>query len=130
MDLCKLVSLNTNYGAKIQVADIKKKCIENIIHCASQCRQINEIILFGSALEERCNEQSDIDIAIISKHTVTSLCNFKGFSKFVQDIYNFDFKQEYDRLYFISTDEIEQKKNEVPICKELSQKGKIIYRRM
>jgi predicted nucleotidyltransferase len=128
--MCKLQSVNTNYGTSVEVADIKKKYIENIIDAAAQCRQISEIILFGSALEERCNEKSDIDIAIISRQTINSLCKNKGFEKFVETVYSMDFKQDYDRLYFSSMEEIEQKKSDVPICRELADKGKVIYRRV
>lgn len=128
--MCQLVSIDTNYGEKIEVAEIKRNYIENIISSASQCKAISEIILFGSALEERCCEQSDIDIVIVSKYAINILCKNKGFSKFVEQIYSLDFAQEYDRLYFNSLDEIEKKMDSVPICKELVQKGKVIYRRI
>lgn len=107
--MCQLVSIDTNYGEKIEVAEIKRNYIENIISSASQCKAISEIILFGSALEERCCEQSDIDIVIVSKYAINILCKNKGFSKFVEQIYSLDFAQEYDRLYFNSLDEIEKK---------------------
>lgn len=128
--MCQLVSIDTNYGEKVEVAEIKRNYIENIISSASQCKAISEIILFGSALEERCCEQSDIDIVIVSKCAINILCKNKGFSKFVEQIYSLDFAQEYDRLYFNSLDEIEKKMDSVPICKELVQKGKVIYRRI
>ncbi len=127
--MCKLVSLNTNYGAEIQVADIKKTFIDNIIELAPLCKQISEIILFGSALEEKCTDKSDIDIAIISNLTINALCKNKGFSKFIEAVYNIDLSQDYDRVYFTSIEEIEKKQEVAPICKELLQKGKIIYRR-
>jgi predicted nucleotidyltransferase len=122
--------MNTNYGTEIKVADIKKRYIENIIESAPLCGSISEIVLFGSALEERCKEQSDIDIAVISKYTVNRLCKNKGFSRFLEQIYSLDDSQEYDRLYFYSINEIEKKKDETSICRELSQKGKVIYRRI
>lgn len=127
--MCKLVNINTNYNTEVKVADIKRGYVENIISAAEHCSQIIAIILFGSALEERCKETSDIDIAIVSKHTVNALCKMKGFTKFVEQIYEYDYKQKYDRLYFSSLDEIENKQNETWICKELVQKGRIIYRR-
>lgn len=128
--MCKLVTLKTNYGTKVEVADIKKDYIENIINEAQKCRQISAIILFGSALEEWCKDSSDIDIAIISHQTINDLSKNKGFSRFVEAVYSMDFSQAYDRLYFHSIEEIEQKKDTVPICKELSDKGKVIYRRV
>lgn len=71
--MCKLTVIETNCDTKIQVADTKKKHIENIIKAAPTCKHILEIILFGSSLETRCTEQSDIDIAIVSDYTIGKL---------------------------------------------------------
>lgn len=128
--MCRLVSIMSNDGQCIEVADIKKSYIEKIISSASKCKHIDAIILFGSALEERCTEKSDIDIAIISKYTVDKLSGIKSYSKFVSEIYELDLSQEYDKLYFKSLSEIEEKKEEAHICNELVQKGKIIYRKV
>ncbi len=128
--MCKLVSIMSNSGELIRVADIKKVYIQNIILSASKCKPIEAVILFGSALEERCTDKSDIDIAIISKYTVDKLCRIKSYSEFMNDIYELDLSQEYDKLYFKSFSEIEQKKDEAHICKELIEKGKTIYRRV
>ena len=46
----------------------------------------------------------------------------------MKDLYLLDFSQEYDFLYFKSIDEIYQKKEKAPICKELAEKGQIIYK--
>lgn len=126
--MCRLVSIKSNDGQCIEVADIKKSYIENIISSASKCKQIHAVILFGSALEERCTEKSDIDIAIISKYTVDKLSGIKSYSRFVNEIYEMDLAQEYDKLYFKSLEEIEEQKEDAHICKELVQKGKVIYR--
>lgn len=128
--MCKLVKMQTNFGACIDVADIKKNFIENIIVSASQCKQISEIMLFGSSLEERCTKESDIDLVIISKSSVNSLSRLKSYDKFMKSIYEYDMNQEYDRLYFKSMKEIEEKSEEIEICNELIRKGKVIYRRL
>ena len=98
--MCRLVSIMSNDGQCIEVADIKKNYIEKIISSASKCKHIDAIILFGSALEERCTEKSDIDIAIISKYTVDKLSGIKSYSKFVSEIYESNLFQEYDIVYF------------------------------
>ena len=46
------------------VADIKLRHIDNIAEQAKEAKNIRRIMLFGSALEERCSERSDIDIAV------------------------------------------------------------------
>lgn len=96
---------------------------------AHKCRQMDTIVLFGSALEDRCTTDSDIDIAIISKYGIRKLSVLKSFRTFMQDLYRADEMQEYDRLYFRSIDEIASKRKEAPICNEILNKGKIIYKR-
>lgn len=86
-------------------------------------------MLFGSSLEERCTIKSDIDLAIISNCSLNKLSQTKAFDKFMNNLYSYDMEQEYDRLYFKSIREIEEKKDDIPICNELIQKGKVIYRR-
>ena len=68
--MCQLVSLDVN-GKTINVASLKIKYIKNIIDNISRCNLIDKVVLFGSSLEERCTENSDIDIAIFGKKTKT-----------------------------------------------------------
>lgn len=124
----KLVPVQTNYNTFINVASAKRECIENIIRSAASCKQISAIILFGSSLEERCTNMSDIDIAIVSKLSLCKLSQYKSFKTFCNDLYSYD-DQEYDKLYFKSLEEIELKRYKVTICNELITKGKIIYKR-
>ena len=77
--MCKLVDIETNYGEKVKVADIKSREIRNIIDAASLCDKIDMLILYGSSLEDRCIDKSDIDIAIVSKYPVSKLCRYKSF---------------------------------------------------
>lgn len=127
--MCRLVDLKTNMGTTVKVADIKLPCIDNMVKQARHCGCISEIILFGSALEKRCREDSDIDIAIISRYTVNKLSGNKEFSKFMESVYDYDFMQEYDRLYFSSLEEIEKNRFKSDICNELMMNGKIVYSR-
>lgn len=127
--MCRLTDLNTYDGTQIGVAGIKRDAIINIIESASLCPNIDAIVLFGSSLEERCTADSDIDIAIISKKTVSGLSQLKSFKRFMEMVYLFDMNQEYDRLYFKSLEDIEQKADEQQICREIVSKGKIIYRK-
>ena len=126
--MCKLVSFKTNVGTEVKVADIKLPFIKNIAEQAEKYTSIQAVILFGSSLEDRCTEKSDIDIAILSQYTVNRLCNIKSFRKFMDSIYEFDLEQAYDWLYFRSISEI-KKNNEVLVCRELDSKGKVIYQK-
>ena len=127
--MCKLVNMQTNFHTTIQVADLKKDYIENIIENVGKCSKIDAVILFGSSLESSCKEDSDIDIVIISKLSVNRLSRFKSFHEFTKNVYTKDLKQDYDILYFKSLAEIEKKQNQTTVCKDLLSKGKIIYRK-
>lgn len=125
--MCKLVDLRTNYGDTIQVADIKKDSIQNIIEAAQECGTINEIILFGSSLQERCKENSDIDIAVVSNVSRAKLFNSKAYQKFTGQVYLYKIEQDYDILQFNSLYDIEKSKEAV--CQDIKRDGKVIYRR-
>ena len=125
--MCRLVSLETNYGSTVRVADIKKDSILNIIEAAHNCASINEIILFGSSLQERCHENSDIDIAVVSNVKRSKLFNSKTYRDFTRQIYMHRIGQDYDILQFDSAKEIEDSKDAV--CQDIKRDGKVIYRR-
>ena len=87
----------------IRVADIKQKYISNIIDAAKKCAFIDKIVLFGSSLEERCTDDSDIDLAIFGNQTKYRCLNSKEYRRFAEELYSFDdFNQSYDLLYFKS----------------------------
>jgi len=87
--------------------------------------KIDYIYLFGSSLEERCKQNSDIDIALILNVVRSRLFRDKGFNLFINKLYSIDNEQDYDRLYFKSLEEL-QSRDEI-VCKEIINKGKIIY---
>ena len=119
--MCKLIELNNgNY-----VADIKHKYIVNIADQAGQCSNISRIVLFGSALETRCTEESDIDIAVFGKESKTKYLRSKEFKEFQRRLFSFgdSFHQNYDILYFCDS-----KTTNDAIMGEID-KGIEIYRR-
>jgi len=94
--MCKLVP----YGKDQWVADIKLRHINNIAEQAQKAKNIERIMLFGSATEERCKETSDIDIAVFGKETKGKYIDSKEFTAFHDALYQFDWDQDYDVLYF------------------------------
>jgi predicted nucleotidyltransferase len=119
--MCKLIEFdNGSY-----VADIKHKYIANIAQQAKQCSNISRIVLFGSALETRCTERSDIDIAVFGKKKQNEYLRSKEFKNFQRQLFTFgnDFSQDYDILYFC-----EEKNNTDAILDDIN-KGTEIYRR-
>lgn len=123
--MCRLSVLSSD--KQIQVADIKKPIIENIVMIANICKEIDYIILFGSSLEDKCTEQSDIDLAIISNVTRAKLLRSNGYDRFTTALYNIDDEQTYDILQFNFMEDL--KKRDSVVCKDIVNKGKIIYRR-
>jgi predicted nucleotidyltransferase len=128
MAMCKLISIKNNLGEDIKVADIKADTIKKIIMLAEKCDKIDYIILFGSSVEERCTEQSDIDMAVVSNVTRSRLFGSKKYDDFTSGLYGIDFEQDYDILQFNSIEKIKNSKDFV--CKDIISKGKILYKRV
>ena len=125
--MCKLVTIDTNINTKVKVSEYKQNQIMCIIRLAASCDEIDQIILFGSALEEKCTETSDIDFVVISKYPVSELSKRKGYRDFLKQLYmSDDFVSEYDILYFKSAEEISENKED-RICAVINEKGKVIY---
>ena len=82
------------------VADIKLEYISNISKQASKTKYISRIMLFGSSTEERCNENSDIDIAVFGEKESNRYIDSLEFHRFTGALYEFDWGQNYDILYF------------------------------
>jgi len=125
--MCRLVSIRTNSGTDIKVADIKAEIIKQILELAPICRKIDYIYIFGSSVEERCTEQSDIDMAIVSNVTRSKLFNARDYRDFTDKLYSIDIEQEYDILQFNSVEAI--KKSRDFVCKDILSKGKLLYSR-
>ncbi|MBP3593505.1 MAG: nucleotidyltransferase domain-containing protein [Lachnospiraceae bacterium] len=125
--MCRLVNLTTNDGSIIRVADIKKDSISNIINAAEKCANISEVILFGSSLKEKCRDNSDIDIAIVSNVPRSKLFNSKSYKQFTSQVYLYKIGQDYDILQFNSLQDLANSKEIV--CHDIRKDGKVIFRR-
>lgn len=91
---------------------------------AKQCGYIERIVLFGSSISERCEEDSDIDIAVFGNVTKTKCLTSKSFKEFAKKLYIFDdYKQNYDILYFNN-----EQSSDVGILEEIG-RGEVIYAR-
>jgi predicted nucleotidyltransferase len=108
---------------RCKVADIRVKYISNIVNSAIICSDIERIVLFGSALEERCKNISDIDIAIFGDKTEYKFLRSKQFKEFEKQAYAFGEFQDYDVLYFQNG-----KKINGNIMDDINE-GKVIYRK-
>lgn len=119
--MCNLKKLSDD----VYVADIKYDYILNIIEQAKKCKGIDKIVLFGSSIDSRCNEESDIDIAVYGHKSKSSYLKTKEFKDFHRNLflYKSDDAQDYDILYFVSG-----KNYDDAIMKDISN-GTTIYRR-
>ena len=121
--MCKVTAYNAN-GHTIYMADIKQKYIGNIIDAAHKCNVIDKVILFGSALENRCREESDIDLAVFGSQPKGKCLTSKAFKRFYDQLIQFDnMHQSYDVLYFRTGANINS-----PIMREIAG-GEVIYDR-
>lgn len=94
--MCKMVQFNEEQ----YIAEIKLPHIQNIMEQAKKAKHINRIMLFGSSIEERCTQRSDIDIAVFGDRDRGRYIDSKEFRKFKSALFNYDWDQEYDVLYF------------------------------
>ena len=121
--MCKVVQMNIG-GRQIHVAEIKQKYIRNIIDAAEKCDLIDRVVLFGSSIEERCNEMSDMDLAVFGNQSPSRALTSKKYEAFSRQVSSFDqYAQVYDILYFKSG-----AVNNSPIIKEIH-KGELLYAR-
>ena len=120
--MCKLVQFEQGK----YVADIKYDYIRNIANLAAGCKNIKRIMLFGSATEERCKKESDIDIAVFGDMSKAKFLRSKEYDRFHTGIilYGGDFTQDYDILYFN-----DENGNGDAIMNDIA-KGVEIYRRV
>lgn len=120
--MCRLVEMKI--GERIvNVAEIKKDYIENIINSISLCSEIDKVVLFGSALEDRCTDFSDVDIAIFGRYPKNKMYRLKSYNDFVDSVVSFGDLQDYDMLYFDST-----KANHDSILQDIN-RGAILFER-
>ena len=85
--MCRLVNVKTNFNTELEVADIKKEVVENIIEAAGVCSRICQIILFGSVIESSCTEDSDVDMLVISDTPRSKLYKDKGYQEFLRRLH-------------------------------------------
>ena len=124
--MCKLVTIQNNLGDSFDVADIKKDTIEQIIKIAGECNLIDTIYLFGSSVEKRCTDRSDIDLAIIGKVTRSRLFRSKAYNDFTSKLYKIDEDQDYDILTFNSQAALDNSKEFV--ARDILTKGNVIFK--
>lgn len=105
----------------IFVSELKKDCILNVIEEAKKYTKITKIILFGSSLEERCTDNSDIDIAVFTSLNLSDLFRRKWFVDFNTNIYLYDMNQHYDVIPF------KEGYKDKSLIMENIYKGEIIY---
>ncbi len=121
--MCKVNTMHID-NRSFKVADLKRKYMKNIVESAKKCDYIVRIVLFGSSIDERCTEQSDIDLAIFGVQNRSKVLTSKKFDMFAKQLYLFDgCKQSYDLLYFK-----EDYKNVGIILEEIKE-GEILYER-
>ena len=101
--MCKMIHFKDGK----YIADIKHKYILNIVKQAELCENICRIMLFGSSLEERCTDESDIDIAVFGKQSKNKYLQSKEFKSFQDQLFLYDLNQDYDILYFDSTKKLD-----------------------
>lgn len=128
--MCQMIPIKTNFNTEIEVADIKKDVIENIIEAAGACTRICQIILFGSVIESRCTEDSDVDMLVISDISRSRLYKDKSYREFLKRLHDKDdYEQMYDVICVHGMEEIYRYQDTVSLFRDVIDCGKTLYRR-
>lgn len=61
----KLIPLKLPSGVEIMVSEYKRDRISKYIDVLPSYKDILKVVLFGSALEERCRPDSDVDLCLL-----------------------------------------------------------------
>ena len=119
--MCNIIEYNAG-GRIIHIADIKKEYIDNIINAAGDCDYIDKVVLFGSCLEDRCKEDSDIDLAIFGNVSRGKCLTSNIYEEFLTRVFAYNnYCQAYDILYFKTGE-----KNNSSIIADIN-RGEILY---
>ncbi len=119
--MCKVNTMSID-NCHFKVADIKRKYMQNIVDSAKKCDFIKKVVLFGSSIEERCTDASDIDLAIFGTYNRSKALTSKKYERFARQLFMFDnHTQNYDLLYFKN-----DTKDKSAILEEIS-KGEVVY---
>ena len=62
--MCKLVPFKAQTGKTVMVADIKVDKLNKYLEIFPKLGSIDKVILFGTALSNRCTEESDLDLLL------------------------------------------------------------------
>ena len=62
--MCRLVPLKLENGRTVRVAEYKVEKLKHYLQIFPLLPSVDKVVLFGSALETRCREESDIDFLL------------------------------------------------------------------
>ncbi len=128
--MSRLIYIDTNFNTKIMIADIKEEYVANILEKADICSNISSIYLFGSVLSEECNEDSDIDLLVVSDIPRSRLYKTKSYSRFLTGLHDKDdYYQQYDVICVHGMDELKKNRRRIMLYDELLANGRELYRR-
>lgn len=60
--MCKLVPFKAQTGKTVMVADIKVDKLNKYLEMFPKLTSIDKVVLFGTALSDRCTEESALDL--------------------------------------------------------------------
>ena len=63
--MCKLVPMTFPTGVTANVADIKVEKLKKYLEVFPKLKSFQKVYLFGSAIETKCREESDIDFLVV-----------------------------------------------------------------
>lgn len=107
---------NNNYDCN-RIHPMKQKEVNEIYNYAKGNNLITKVIIFGSSVNIRCNNKSDIDIAIEIKNTFFNRENNNDISEKIQEITNYN-----SDIIWLNTLDVNSR-----LYRNITMKGVVIY---
>lgn len=115
-----LVDFHDAYGNLVGIAENKKSELEEYLKLLPQYDNVQKVLLFGSALTQRCNSESDLDLLFVFTGTKNE------YRSVVDDLRNHSYSMMCDDIIGYTTEKFEES-NPHGLLSVVRKKGVVIY---
>ncbi|MCD8223019.1 MAG: nucleotidyltransferase domain-containing protein [Clostridiales bacterium] len=122
--MCKLMPFVLENGNTIQVSEYKIDRLKQYVKMFSTLNGVDRVILFGSALEERCRKDSDMDFCMLYPDEQKSL-----YRENLKKMWRLYPESSYDDFLSFDTKRFDENDHLYTVIQDIKNKGVVIYDR-
>ncbi len=122
--MCKLKPFILENGDIIQVSEYKIGRLQKYIKIFSELNGIDRVILFGSTLEERCREDSDMDFCLL--YTGDRRMIYRGNLRKIWSLYP---DSSYDDFLAFDKERFDRGEGLYTVMRDVKNRGVVVYDR-